>query len=329
MFSILENRREGLFCPAGKFYVDPRGSVDFAIITHAHSDHARNGHKYYLCSDNTKPLLQVRLGSKAKLESLPFGKTIKIGDALVSLHPAGHILGSSQVRIEVGGCIWVVSGDYKPKPDLTCEPLEIVECHGFITESTFGLPVYLWPPEDVVFRQINNWWSSNADLGIPSLIFAYSLGKAQRILRSVDREIGPVFIHNAVSPFLPIYETFGVGFPDVHKVDISSKQDYSKGLIIVPPAVEDSSLLKSFYSARRAFASGWMSIRGLRRRRNLDKGFVLSDHADWEGLLEVILGTGAQAVKTTHGNGNALSRYLLEKGIDASLLNISDVKDQN
>ena len=329
MVPILQYKKEGLYCPAGKFYVDPRGSVELAIITHAHSDHARTGHNSYLCSDITKPLLKVRLGSKPKIESLPFGKTIKIGDAFVSLHPAGHILGSSQVRIEVGGCVWVISGDYKPCPDTTCEPFELVACHGFITECTFGLPVYCWPPEEVVYAQINNWWSCNASLGIPSLIFAYSLGKAQRVLSGVDPEIGPVFIHNAVSPFLPIYETFGVNFPNLLKVDPSSGQDYSKGLIVVPPAVEDSSWLKSFSSVSRAFASGWMSIRGLRRRRNLDKGFVLSDHADWEGLLQVIHGTGAETVKTTHGNGNALCRFLSEKGINASLLNPPRVNDQN
>jgi len=327
--AILENRKEGLFCPAGEFYIDPSGHVDLAVITHAHSDHARSGHGSYLCSDSSKPLLRVRIGSKAKIESLPFGKTIKVGDAFVSLHPAGHILGSSQVRIEVGGCVWVVSGDYKPQPDLTCEPFELVKCHGFVTESTFGLPVYRWLPEHVIYGQINDWWASNVDNGISSIIFAYSLGKAQRVLAGVDPEIGPIFIHNAVSSFLPIYKTFGVDFPCVHKVDSGSVQDYSKGLIVVPPAAEDSSWLKRFSFASRAFASGWMSIRGLRRRRNLEKGFILSDHADWDGLLEVILGTGAQTVNLTHGNGHALTRYLVGRGIDASLLSESVPKYQH
>ena len=321
MLRVLQNRREGLFCPAGGFFVDPRGHVSRAVITHAHSDHARKGHGSYLCSDNSKPLLKIRLGPKAKIESLPFGKRIKMGDALVSLHPAGHILGSSQVKIEVSGQIWVVSGDYKPQPDLTCEPFEMIKCHGFVTESTFGLPVYRWLPEDTIYAQINDWWVGNAENGIPSLLFAYSLGKAQRVLAGVDRKIGPIFIHHAASPFLPIYERSGVDLPKVEKVDLDSEQNYSKGLIVVPPAVQDSSWLKRFTYAERAFASGWMAIRGLRRRRNLGKGFVLSDHADWNGLLEVILGTGAETVKITHGNGHALSRYLLGRGIDASLLN--------
>lgn len=321
MSNVLVNRREGLFCPAGDFFIDPRGKVNRAIITHAHSDHTRSGHASYLCSDNSKPLLKIRLGLKAKIESIPFGKCIRMGDALVSLHPAGHILGSSQVRIEVGGRVWVVSGDYKPQPDRTCEPLEVIKCHGFVTESTFALPVFKWLPEGDVYTQINHWWMDNAENEFPSLLFAYSLGKAQRVLAGVDREIGPIFIHHAVSPFLPIYERSGVDLPKVEKVDLDSEQNYSKGLIVVPPAVQDSSWLKRFTYAERAFASGWMAIRGLRRRRNLGKGFVLSDHADWNGLLEVILGTGAETVKITHGNGHALSRYLLGRGIDASLLN--------
>ena len=321
MSNVLVNRREGLFCPAGDFFIDPRGKVNRAIITHAHSDHARSGHASYLCSDNSKPLLKIRLGLKAKIESIPFGKCIRMGDALVSLHPAGHILGSSQVRIEVGGRVWVVSGDYKPQPDRTCETLEVIKCHGFVTESTFALPVFKWLPEGDVYTQINHWWMDNAENEFPSLLFAYSLGKAQRVLAGVDREIGPIFIHHAVSPFLPIYERSGVDLPKVEKVDLDSEQNYSKGLIVVPPAVQDSSWLKRFTYAERAFASGWMAIRGLRRRRNLGKGFVLSDHADWNGLLEVILGTGAETVKITHGNGHALSRYLLGRGIDASLLN--------
>jgi putative mRNA 3-end processing factor len=317
---ILESRREGLFCPAGGFFIDPRGKVDLAVITHAHSDHARGGHASYLCSDNTKPLLRIRLGLKAKIESIPFGEIIKIGDAFVSLHPAGHILGSCQVRVEVGGRVWVVSGDYKTQSDRTCESFEVINCHGFVTESTFALPVFEWLPEDDVYIQINDWWLNNAEREIPSILFAYSLGKAQRVLAGVDRSIGPIFIHNAVSPFLPIYEKFGVNMPLVEKIGQGSKQNYTKGLIVAPPIVEDSSLLKQFGLAKRAFASGWMALRGLRRRRNFDKGFVLSDHADWKGLLDVIVATGAESVKITHGNGESLSRYLVEIGIDASIL---------
>jgi putative mRNA 3-end processing factor len=320
MPSILESRREGLFCPAGGFFIDPRGQVNRAVITHAHSDHARGGHASYLCSDNSKPLLRIRLGIKAEIESIPFGKSIKIGDALVSLHPAGHILGSSQVRIEVGGRVWVVSGDYKPQVDRTCESFEVIKCHGFVTESTFALPVFEWLPEDDVYRQINEWWINNVEHETPSILFAYSLGKAQRVLAGVDRSIGPIFIHNAVSPFLPIYEKCGVTMPAVEKIGEGSRQNYLKGLIVAPPIAEDSSLLRQFGLAKRAFASGWMAVRGLRRRRNLDKGFVLSDHADWKGLLNVIVATGAESVRITHGNGEALSRYLVELGIDASIL---------
>jgi putative mRNA 3-end processing factor len=320
MGNILENKREGLYCPAGDFYVDPRGKVERAVITHAHSDHARAGHSYYLCSDSCLPLLQIRIGSKAKIESVPFGKRTKIGSAYVSLHPAGHILGSAQIRIEVKGEVWVVSGDYKPQADQTCEAFEVVSCHGFISECTFGLPVYQWEDESVVHQEINHWWRKNAEKEYPSLLFAYSLGKAQRVLAGLEAGGRPVFVHRAIHSFLKHYEQAGVKFPKIHKVEQGIAYDFSNSLIIAPPAVEDSAWVRKMKKAKKGFASGWMSIRGAKRRRNVDRGFVLSDHADWPGLLEVIAGTGADRVLLTHGNGDALVRFLTEKGKDVSVL---------
>ena len=316
---VLVVRPEGLYCPAGDFYLDPRGKVNKAVITHAHSDHGRPGHQNYLCSSPCLPLLRHRLGAGISAEGLPFGKSISIGDARLSFHPAGHILGSAQVRVEVGGSVWVVSGDYKPQADQTCEPFELVPCDGFISECTFGLPVYRWKAEEEIHAEINDWWKENAGQGMPSVLFAYSLGKAQRVLAGLDPSIGSIFAHNAIHPFLPLYAESGIQLPNVCRVN-GEPRDWSDSIIIAPPAVEDAKWLNLFRGARKAFASGWMAIRGARRRRNLDRGFVLSDHADWDGLVNVIEETGAEEIKMTHGNGDALVRYLRERGKNASVL---------
>ena len=312
-------RHEGLYCEAGDFYIDPRGQVERALVTHAHSDHARSGHAHYLVSQSCLPLIKLRLGADISVEGIPFAERRKIGDAVVSFHPAGHILGSSQIRVEVGGRVWVVSGDYKPQPDRSCESFELVKCDVFVSECTFGLPVYRWEPEAVIHQQINQWWQENAEAGHPSILFAYSLGKAQRVLAGLDQSIGPIFAHGAVHPFLPVYQESGVSLPDVKKPKENSG-DWAGSIIIAPPAVEDAGWIRRFKGASRAFASGWMAVRGARRRRNLDRGFVLSDHADWAGLLEVIKGTGAEMIKLTHGDGAPLARYLQERGIGASVL---------
>ena len=312
-------RDEGLYCEAGDFYIDPRGRVERALVTHAHSDHARSGHAHYLVSQPCLPLIKLRLGADISVEGIGFGERRKIGDAVVSFHPAGHILGSSQIRVEVDGRVCVVSGDYKPQPDRSCEPFELVKCDVFVSECTFGLPVYRWEPEAVIHQQINQWWRENAELGRPSMLFAYSLGKAQRVLAGLDPSIGPIFAHGAVHPFLPVYRESGVSLPDVKKPK-EGDGDWAGAIIVAPPAVEDAGWTRRFKGASRAFASGWMAVRGARRRRNLDRGFVLSDHADWAGLLEVIEGTGAEMIKLTHGDGDPLARYLRERGVQASML---------
>ena len=324
----MQVRPEGLFCPAGDFFIDPRVQVERALITHAHSDHARSGHKSYLCSNTTQSLLKVRLDYNARVEGMKFGEKRKIGDATVSFHPAGHILGSAQIRVEVKGHVWVVSGDYKPQVDRTCEPFELVPCHGFISECTFGLPVYRWMPEELIHRQINAWWKENRANRTPSLLFAYSLGKAQRVLAGLDPEIGPIFVHGAVDAFVRIYRDLGIDLPVVEKADPKLSQDYAGAIILAPPAVEDSNWTRSFRQAKRGFASGWMAIRGARRRKNLDRGFVLSDHADWKGLIEVIEGTGAEEVLMTHGNGDALVRYLSERSVKAAILNGASIRGE-
>ena len=325
---VLELRKEGIYCPAGDFFVDPRGNVERALITHAHSDHARPGHSTYLCSDKCNPLLKLRIGEHSLINSLPFGKKIKIGKATVSFHPAGHILGSAQVRVEVGGQVWVVSGDYKPQADQTSEPFELVKCHGFISECTFGLPVYRWQPEQIIHQQINQWWSENAEEGRTSLLFAYSLGKAQRVLAGLNQDIGQIYVHSAVFPFLEHYRKAGVKLPEVIKIKKGQEYQFDQSMVIAPPAVEDSTWTRKFRTARKGFASGWMAIRGARRRRNLDRGFILSDHADWDGLLEVIRATEAEEIKVTHGNGDALTKYLGEQGRNCSVLEGAKIRGE-
>ena len=317
---VLCNTPLGLYCQAGDFYVDPKGSVERALVTHAHSDHARSGHESYLCSSPCLPLLQLRLGKKARIENIPFGEKRKIGKAQVSFHPAGHILGSAQVRVEVAGRVFVASGDYKPDNDRTCEEFEVVKCDRFISECTFGLPVYRWKSEESVFEEMNRWWHENTLEGKPSLIFAYSLGKAQRVLSGLDPQIGPIHLHPAAYSFLEHYRAAGVSLPRARKIVKGESIDHSRSVIIAPPAVEDSGWTKSFKGCKKSMASGWMTIRGPRRRQNLDQGFVLSDHADWNGLLRVIKETGAESVRLTHGNGDALARYLCEMGIDGQTL---------
>ena len=325
---VLELRKEGIYCPAGDFFVDPRGKVARAIITHAHSDHGRPGHRSYLCSKTCESLLKLRIGKDSVVESLSFGEKLKIGQAIVSFHPAGHILGSAQIRIDVGGEVWVVSGDYKPQTDQSCEPFELVRCDGFISECTFGLPVYRWQPEQIIHQQINHWWTQNTDEGKTSLLFAYSLGKAQRVLAGLNPEIGKILVHSAVYPFLEHYKKAGVQLPEIVKIERGQEYDFGQAIVVAPPAVEDSTWTRRFRSARKGFASGWMAIRGARRRRNLDRGFILSDHADWNGLLEVIKGTEAEEIKLTHGNGDALTKYLREQGHNCSVLEGARVRGE-
>lgn len=305
---MLELRNCGLFCPAGGFAVDPQRPVERAIITHAHADHARGGSKHYLCSTTSEPLLKIRLPRDSQIQSLAFGEPLQIGDARVSLHPAGHILGSAQVRIEVNGYVSVVGGDYKLNADRTCESFEPQRSHLFVTESTFGLPIFKWKEESSVFAEFNQWWAENAERGDTSVVFAYALGKAQRVLAGLNRDIGPIAAHGAAKAFLPIYRGFGVDMPPVVEQSLNAK---GSGLVIAPPSALNTPWLNKYRPYRTAFASGWMQIRGNRRRRGVDKGFVLSDHADWDGLLAAC---DAEEVWVTHGYQASLARFLREQG---------------
>ena len=346
---LIVRRPEGLYCPPGDFYIDPWRPVDRAVITHAHADHARRGHAHYLSAATGEGVLRARLG-EIDLQALEYGAVVDHFGVRVSLHPAGHVLGSAQVRLEHRGRVWVASGDYfvageandAREDNASCAPFEPVRCDVFITESTFGLPIYRWAPQRDTFAAINNWWAANADAGRASLLLGYSFGKAQRILMGVDPSIGPIVVHGAVEPLNRAYRAGGVALPATQVLAPLSEKSSDKSsakstatridraerdqaaitlkraLVIAPPSVQNSAWARRFGAdTSDAFASGWMQLRGARRRRSVDRGFVLSDHADWPGLQRAIRATGAQRVIVTHGYEAVMVRWLREQGLEA------------
>ncbi len=319
----------GLFCKAGGFYIDPWKPVEKAVITHAHSDHAYRGNKVNLVPAEGEELFRIRLGDEATIETAAYGKAVDVNGVRVSFHPAGHILGSAQVRVEHKGEIWAISGDYKLTPDPTCAPFETVKCHFMITEATFGLPIYKWTKPETVFEQINEWWIRNRERGKASVIFAYSLGKAQRVLNGVNSGIGPIFTHGAVERLTEAYRRAGVELPPTTYVgSVTNKKEFAGSLIVAPPSAQGSTWLRRFGPHSTGFASGWMMVRGARRQRAVDRGFVLSDHADWPELNEAIKGAAAETYYVTHGFSEEFVRWLREEGYNAETLETRFVGDQ-
>ncbi|MEO5585936.1 MAG: DNA ligase-associated DEXH box helicase, partial [Flavobacteriales bacterium] len=211
--NLLTFTRKGIHCPIADVYIDPWRGVDKAIITHAHSDHARSGSAHYLAEPITKRLMHARIDPDLSIETLSYGESRTVNGVHFSFHPAGHIPGSIQVRVEHQGEVWVASGDYKRQLDGISVPFEVVPCHTFITECTFGLPVYRWKRSSEVFDEINAWWRNNAARGVCSVISAYSLGKAQRVMKGVDASIGPILVHGAVANMNTVLEDCGVELP--------------------------------------------------------------------------------------------------------------------
>ena len=315
-------RPEGLYCPAGDFHIDPWRPVSRAVLTHAHADHARVGHGAYLATAVSQGVLRARLGAGIALQGLAYGEVVDINGVRISLHPAGHVLGSAQVRVEHAGRVWVASGDYfisgvEGDVNATCAPFEPVRCDCFITESTFGLPIYRWRAQRDVLAEINAWWQGNADAGRASLLLGYSFGKAQRLLAGLDAGIGPIVAHGAVELLNAAYREAGVVLPATQRIDDVPREDLKRALAIAPPAVQGSAWAKRLGDASAAFASGWMQLRGARRRQGVDRGFVLSDHADWPGLQRAIKATGAERVIVTHGYEAVMVRWLTEQGLQA------------
>lgn len=314
---LLDFTEKGIYCAQAGVYIDPWKPVDKALITHGHADHSRWGHKHYLCTRQAAPVIQHRLG-KIDVTPVDFGETLTIQGVKISFHPAGHIIGSAQVRLEYKGEVWVVSGDYKLEDDGLTEPFEPVRCHTFITESTFGLPVYNWKPQQEVFKEINQWWRANKEEGKTTLLTGYALGKAQRIIQNLDETIGTIYTHGAIENVNEVIRGQGIALKSTVRVtqDIS-KELYPGSIVIATPSSVGSSWIKKFAPFSIGSASGWMNLRGARRRRSVDRGFVLSDHADWNGLNTAIEECGAERVFVTHGYTSVFSQWLNEKGIEA------------
>jgi putative mRNA 3-end processing factor len=318
---LVHTTSRGLYCPPGDFYIDPWQPVQTAVITHGHGDHLRQGSARYILARPGCSIARTRLSGDRDITAVDYRKTFTLGSTKVSLHPAGHILGSSQVRIEHEGRVWVVSGDYKRDPDPTCEPFEPVECDTFISEATFALPVYRWPSTPQVVEEIVRWWGTNRERGIASVLFCYALGKAQRVLaemRAFTNET--VHLHGAVRTLVDVYRQAGVEMVPTESATVERKADYRGALIIAPPSAVGSSWMKRFGEHSSGFCSGWMRVRGDRRRRGYDRGFVISDHADWPSLVRTCAETRARRILLTHGYSDALARYLTEQGVEARAL---------
>ena len=314
---LLVHTALGLYCPKADVYLDPWKPVKKAILSHGHADHARWGSSSYLCTPSAAPVIKYRLGD-INLETLPFGEEKLINGVSFSFHPAGHILGSAQIKVSYKGEIVVFSGDYKTANDGFSEAFEPVKCHTFITESTFGLPVYHWQDQKWVFNEMEEWCKNNRNNHHLSILYGYSLGKAQRILQGLPESVGPIFTHSTIEAILNVMRNQGVSLKNTIPVNEHiTRADLLSGVIIAPPAVQNSNWLKKFEPIRNGVVSGWMALRGARRRRNADKGFVLSDHADWEGLNEAISLTGAENIFVTHGYTDILSKWLIDKGLNA------------
>ena len=309
----------GIYCPQGDFYIDPWRPVDRALITHGHSDHARTGHGAYLATHQALPVMRHRLG-QIRADGIAYAEARAINGVTVSFHPAGHVPGSAQIRVEHKGEVWVVSGDYKTENDGLSEAFAPVQCHTFISECTFGLPVFHWQPQADIIASVAAWWASNAAAGITSIIGAYSFGKAQRLMAALPA-LGPILTHGAVEDTTAILRAQGYGLPETIRVTPAvTAKTHPGALIIAPPSALGSAWANRFGPTAEAFASGWMALRGIRRRRSLGTGFAISDHADWPGLNTAIRATGAARVFVTHGYTAPFRHWLEEQGFEAGIV---------
>ena len=320
MVDLLTFTPDGIYCPIGDFHIDPWRPVARALLTHGHADHSRPGMGSYIATKSAAPVMRHRLGD-VRMDTVNYGEVTTHNGVSVSFHPAGHVPGSAQIRVEHKGEVWVASGDYKTVDDGLSEPFEPVPCHTFITESTFGLPVFNWTPQVILADQINTWWADNAANGVFSMLSCYALGKAQRLLRAVDPSIGPILTHGAIEATNKIMRAQGIDLPDTIQVtpDLDNKA-HQGALVLAPPSALNSTWARKFKPASTAFASGWMALRGVRRRRAADRGFIMSDHADWNGLNSAIKSTGAERIFVTHGYTSVFSRWLSEQGYDARIV---------
>lgn len=310
--------KKGIYCIPGKFYLDPWLPVDYAIISHGHADHARNENKHYLCQTDSKAILKHRLGADIDVESLNYDESRMVNGVKVSFHPAGHVIGSAQIRLEYKGFIVVFTGDYKVKNDYLTVPFEPIKCHEFITESTFGLPIYNWLSEEHLQKEMHDWVYKNQSHNRTSVFLGYSLGKAQRIMKLMEG-VDKMYVHSAIHNLNYAIESSGINLPHTELLTYDfKKEDLQNKIVILPPGLLGSKLLKKIPNAATAICSGWMQIRGNRRWQAVDAGFALSDHADWNGLLSAVKATEAEKVYVTHGSQAIFSKYLNEIGIPSA-----------
>jgi putative mRNA 3-end processing factor len=315
--ALIKFTNKGIYCKQGNFYIDPWHPVDFAVTTHGHADHVKWGNKNYLCHDLTKPILKQRYGLEDNVQTLPYGKEIDINGVKLSLYPAGHVIGSAQIRLEYKGEITVISGDYKTEFDGISTAFEPVKCHNFVSESTFGLPIYKWEPQNVIFENIKSWINDNQLKNKTSILVAYSLGKAQRLIKNLAGN-WPIYVHNSIANLNEAFAGAGVLLPETIRITPDIKKDeLQQGIVIIPPALADGRWVKSLINPAIGICSGWMAVRAGRRWRSADAGFALSDHADWPGLLDAIKATETEKVFVTHGSTAVFSRYLHEIGIES------------
>ena len=318
--SLLEFNNNGIYCSKADVYIDAWKPVDKVIISHGHADHSKFGHKYYVTHYNNIPIIKHRLGH-IKVEGKRWGESFFINGVKFSLHPAGHVIGSSQIRVEYKGEVCVYSGDYKRENDGISNPFELVKCHTFITECTFGLPAFSWKKQNEVIKEINHFWNECKSLNQTAIIFAYSLGKAQRLIANLDLDIGKIYTHAAVENLNEIIRTYKP-LPKTYRITKEIKnKDLIGNLVISPPSTQGSSWIKKMVPYVTASTSGWMTFRGARRRRAIDRGFVLSDHVDWKDLIRTIKETEAENIVCTHGYKEIFSKYLNEIGYNAFIEN--------
>ena len=317
---LIQFTKKGIYCPQGKFFLDPWYPVDYAIISHGHADHARWGMKRYLCTNDSKAILQHRLGADIMIESIPYGKEITVNEVKVSFHPAGHVIGSAQIRLEYKGYVVVFTGDYKTQPDFITQPFESIKCHTFITESTFGLPIYNWKSEEDLQNELQSWVKTNQQNNRTSVFLGYSLGKAQRLM-SLLVGCDDIYVHRSIYNLNNAILESGIKLPETKlwSADLNKKTLENK-IIIAPPAILGSRMLKRLPNPATAICSGWMQIRGNRRWQAVDAGFAVSDHADWNGLIHAVKASEAEQVYVTHGSQAVFSKYLNEIGIKANEL---------
>ncbi|MBW3097454.1 ligase-associated DNA damage response exonuclease [Pseudohoeflea coraliihabitans] len=330
---LLVPRPEGLYCPPGDFFIDPVRPVDRALITHGHADHARAGHHHVLATTQTLDIMAIRYGAEhaGQTQAAALGEDITIGDVALRFHPAGHVLGSAQIAVTWKGMKIVASGDYKPRPDPTCAPFEPVACDVFITEATFGLPVFRHPDAAAEVQRLLASVRRNPDRA--HLIGAYSLGKAQRVIRLL-RDGGyqaPIFIHGALKKLCDYYQQQGIDLGDLQPATVArgGKGDFAGAVVLGPPSAFGEPWVRRFPEPLISFASGWMQIRQRARQRGVELPLVISDHADWDELTATINTVAPEEVWVTHGREEALVRWCALNGRRARPLHMVGYEDEN